>query len=29
MARAHEADKPFLLWHNSTRMHVWTRLSER
>jgi arylsulfatase A-like enzyme len=27
--RAHEADKPFLLWHNSTRMHVWTRLSER
>ncbi len=27
--RAHEAGKPFLLWHNSTRMHVWTRLSER
>jgi arylsulfatase len=27
--RAHEADKPFLLWHNTTRMHVWTRLSER
>jgi len=27
--RAHEADKPFLLWHNSTRMHVWTHLSER
>ena len=23
------ADKPFLLWHNTTRMHVWTRLSER
>jgi hypothetical protein len=22
--RAHEADKPFLLWHNSTRMHVGT-----
>jgi arylsulfatase A-like enzyme len=29
IARAHEAGKPFLLWHNSTRMHVWTRLSER
>jgi arylsulfatase A-like enzyme len=27
--RAHSADKPFLLWHNTTRMHVWTRLSER
>jgi arylsulfatase A-like enzyme len=27
--RAHGAGKPFLLWHNSTRMHVWTRLSER
>jgi arylsulfatase A-like enzyme len=27
--RAHEAEKPFLLWHNSTRMHVWTRLSQR
>ena len=29
IARAHAADKPFLLWHNTTRMHVWTRLSER
>ncbi len=29
MQRAHEAGKPFLLWHNTTRMHVWTRLSER
>ena len=27
--RAHESGKPFLLWHNTTRMHVWTRLSER
>jgi len=27
--RAHKAEKPFLLWHNTTRMHVWTRLSER
>ncbi len=29
MDRAHAAGKPFLLWHNTTRMHVWTRLSER
>jgi len=29
MDRAHAASKPFFLWHNSTRMHVWTRLSER
>jgi arylsulfatase len=27
--QAHQAEKPFLLWHNTTRMHVWTRLSER
>jgi arylsulfatase A-like enzyme len=27
--RAHQANKPFLLWHNTTRMHVWTRLSDR
>jgi arylsulfatase A-like enzyme len=27
--RAHADDKPFLLWHNTTRMHVWTHLSER
>ena len=26
MERAHAADKPFFLWWNSTRMHVWTRL---
>lgn len=25
---AHAADQPFFLWHNSTRMHVWTHLSE-
>ena len=24
--RAHAADKPFFVWWNSTRMHVWTRL---
>ena len=29
MERAHEAGKPFFIWHNSTRMHVWTRLSEK
>jgi arylsulfatase A-like enzyme len=22
-----KAEKPFFVWHNSTRMHVWTRLS--
>src|ERR1700676_3060709 len=27
--RANAAGKPFLLWHNTPRMHVWTRLSER
>jgi arylsulfatase A-like enzyme len=27
--RAHASGTPFLLWHNTTRMHVWTRLSER
>ncbi len=26
MERAQKADKPFFLWWNSTRMHVWTRL---
>ncbi len=25
---SHKADKPFFLWHNLTRMHVWTRLSK-
>jgi arylsulfatase len=28
MERAHKADKPFFVWFNSTRMHVWTRLKE-
>ena len=27
--RAHAADKPFFVWHNSTRMHVWTHLSDK
>jgi arylsulfatase A-like enzyme len=26
--RAKKADKPFFLWHNATRMHVWTRLKK-
>ena len=26
--RAQEAKKPFFLWYNSTRMHVWTRLKK-
>ena len=26
--RSHEADQPFFLWHNLTRMHVFTHLSE-
>ena len=26
MADAKKADKPFFLWWNSTRMHIWTRL---
>ena len=28
MGRAHDAGKPFFLWHNLTRMHVFTHLSE-
>ena len=26
--RSHKANKPFFLWHNLTRMHVFTRLSK-
>ena len=29
MDRAKAANKPFFLWHNTTRMHVWTHLGER
>ncbi|MGV7244790.1 arylsulfatase [Caballeronia sp. M23-90] len=29
MDRSVKAGKPFLLWHNSTRMHVWTHLSPK
>ncbi len=28
MDRAHKQKKPFFLWFNSTRMHIWTRLKE-
>jgi len=24
--RAHQADKPFFVWFNTTRMHIWTHL---
>ncbi len=26
MDRAHDADQPFFLWYNTTRMHIWTHL---
>jgi arylsulfatase A-like enzyme len=29
MDRAVKAGKPFFLWHNATRMHVWTHLSPK
>jgi len=29
IGRAKAANKPFFLWHNTTRMHVFTHLSER
>jgi arylsulfatase len=29
MERAVAAGKPFFIWHNSTRMHCWTRLSPK
>ena len=28
MKRAKQADKPFFVWWNSTRMHIWTRLKK-
>jgi arylsulfatase len=28
MDRAHKAKKPFFMWFNTTRMHVWTHLKE-
>ncbi len=29
MERSVKADKPFFLWHNTTRTHVWTHLSPK
>ncbi len=29
MGRAVRGRRPFFLWHNTTRMHVWTRLARR
>lgn len=29
MEQAKEAGKPFFIWHNTTRMHVWTYLSDK
>jgi arylsulfatase len=29
MERAVKAKKPFFVWHNTTRMHCWTRLSPK
>lgn len=26
--RAHQAQKPFFVWYNTTRMHVWTHLKD-
>ena len=28
MQRAAESQKPFFIWHNTTRVHVWTHLKE-
>jgi len=28
MTDAKKADKPFFLWWNSTRMHIWMRLKK-
>jgi arylsulfatase len=27
--KAHKEGKPFFVWHNATRMHVWTRLASK
>jgi arylsulfatase len=29
MDKAKQANKPFFVWHNTTRMHVWTFLSKK
>jgi len=28
LERAKKADKPFFMWYNTTRMHIWTHLKE-
>ncbi|MBF7729192.1 arylsulfatase [Pseudomonas sp. N040] len=28
MERAHQADQPFFVWLNTSRMHIWTRLKK-
>ena len=27
--KAHQANQPFFVWYNSTRMHIWTHLQDR
>ena len=29
MERAKAANKPFFIWHNTTRMHIWTHLQKK
>ena len=29
MDKAKRDNKPFFVWHNTTRMHVWTFLSQK
>jgi arylsulfatase A-like enzyme len=29
MERAKTANRPFFIWHNSTRMHIWTHLQKK
>jgi arylsulfatase A-like enzyme len=29
MEKAKKEDKPFFIWHNPTRMHIWTHLSDK
>lgn len=29
MERAKAADRPFFIWHNPTRMHIWTHLKKK
>ena len=29
IGRAHQANKPFFVWFNTTRMHIWTHLASQ